>query len=182
MTVKTLGATKVRVQTFAKGLLAALAHDLELELPIAPTSSIEQRDDGTWSGRLEVLVADIRVVGVLRRGNVATDVLSAGDRAEIEKRLREAFAPAKMLVVSGSGRVGAGGEAERPELHAELENKGKARLRTDAVSITPTGDGAELHAAGTASMRALGLPEIKGPLGAFVVKDDVRFDVVLALR
>ena len=175
MTGTALVESKVRVRTFAKGLLAALAHDLELDLPIA-SSTIEQGDDGAWSGRVAVTIADIRVVGVLRRGTVSTDVLSAGDRAEIEKRLREAFAPARTLVVTGAGT------AERPQLHAELENKGKTPLRPDAVTITPMGDGVEVHASGTLSMRALGLPEIKGPLGAFVVKDDVRFDAVVALR
>jgi hypothetical protein len=181
MTVKTVADPKIRVRTFAKGLLSALAHDLELDLPIAE-SSIEQLDDATWSGRIVVGVDAIRVVGVLRRGNVATDVLSAGDRAEIEKRLRDACAPAKTLVVTAKGTVDASGKAKAAELHAALENKGKATPRTDVLTLRPRGDEHELHAEGSVSMRALGLPEIKGPLGAFVVKDDVRFEAHLTLR
>lgn len=180
-TVHTVTESKLRARTHAKGLLSALAHDLELDLPIAE-STIERRDDGTWSGRLVVTVDAIRVIGVLRRGGVATDVLSASDRAEIERRIREACAPETALVVTASGRVDAAGKAERPEAHATLGNKPKSALRTDSVRLTPKGDGFEVRAEGSVSMRALGLPEIKGPLGAFAMKDEVRFDAVLALR
>ena len=112
MTARTVVASKIRARTYAKGLLAALAHDLELDLP-ASESTVEQLDDGAWSGRIVVAVDAIRVVGVLRRGAVATDVLSASDRTEIEKRLRQACAPETTLVVTARGRVNAEGTADR---------------------------------------------------------------------
>jgi hypothetical protein len=180
MTTHPVVESKIRARTFAKGLFSALAHDLELDLPIAD-ATIEQLDDGTWSGRIVVSIEAIRVIGVLRRGAVVTDVLSAGDRGEIEKRLREACAPAKTLMVTASGHVDESGKAKRVEAHAMLENKVKTTLRTDAITLRPNGERRELRAEGTVSIRGLGMPEIKAPLNAFAVKDDVRFEAILTL-
>ncbi|MEO7096025.1 MAG: hypothetical protein ABI175_22380, partial [Polyangiales bacterium] len=134
MTTRTVAASTLRVRTYAKGLFAALAHDLELDLP-ASELVVDELDEGKWSGRIVVAIDAIRVIGVVRRGVVSGDVLSAGDRAEIEKRLREACAPAKTLVVTGAGTVDASGRAQGAEVVATLENKGTAPLKAHVLTL-----------------------------------------------
>ncbi|MEO7095043.1 MAG: hypothetical protein ABI175_17420, partial [Polyangiales bacterium] len=88
------------------------------------------------------------------------------------------------LVVTATGTIDGGGRAQGAEVAATLENKGTAPLKAHVLTLRKKREGRdelELRAEGTVSMRALGLPEIKGPLAAFVVKDDVRFDVTITI-
>ncbi len=145
------------LRTRAKGLLSALAHDLELE---GKFSSGE--GEGT-SGRATVRPADLRVVGVLKGGKCDAHVLSASDVLEIERRTRADVlhgATEIEIVVRALDRVEIAVGSRRAEL------RGKVHVR-----------GAEVTASGTLSMKALGLAEVKGPLGAFTVKDEIEVDV-----
>src|SRR5262249_40421369 len=75
-------SSRLAVRTRATGLLARLAHDLEI---VAETFSGEARlDDPSWSAELTIPVWALRVGGVLRDDRVDASVLSASDRAEIE--------------------------------------------------------------------------------------------------
>jgi hypothetical protein len=169
-----LHASTVTVRTRAKGLLSRLAHDLEIEA--GGFSGQVDVDSERWRGTLRFPVKGMRVVGALRGARVDRAILSADDRAEIERRLAALFD---------------GGE---PAVTVDLE--GETRRRAQAVVRTPAGqqrvavdldveerrDG-EIVASGKTelSLSALGLPEVKGPLGAFKVDDSVEVGFWLML-
>jgi hypothetical protein len=80
-------ASTLVVRTRTAGLLGRLAHDLEIaagELTGRATT-----DDEAWTAELTVPVQSLRVVGVLHGDRVDETTLSASDRAEIERRIRE---------------------------------------------------------------------------------------------
>jgi hypothetical protein len=164
--------SRVRLRTYAKGLLSALAHDLELEA--SPTGAIERDGDG-WKATLDVKADAIKVLGVLRRGRVHTDVLSASDVREIERKIREEiFAPSASIAVDVRGTP------ERPDatFHMSPPRAGSAKAKA-TIDVKADDEVIEAKVKGTLSMRALGLAEVRGPLGAFVIKDDVDIEAML---
>jgi hypothetical protein len=164
-------ASRIRVQTFAEGLFARLAHDLELAC--GSLSGAASREEATAT--VEVPLAGIAVGGVLRDGAVDVHALSAGDRREIlEKMRRDVFR--------------AQGEDARVRVESTLDGAGgTARLRI----MTPNGRTTETTTrpvvrdeAGAAPVRvtgslelslsAIGSDVVKGPMNAFRVTDTVR--------
>src|SRR5258708_28015225 len=94
--------SRVRHGTYAKGLFSALAHDLELDAIC--TGKIEG-SDAAWTATIEVRADAIKALGVLRRGRVHTDVLSASDAREIERKIREeVFAPSTSIAIDVVGK------------------------------------------------------------------------------
>jgi hypothetical protein len=164
--------SRVRLRTYAKGLLSALAHDLELEA--IPTGAIQKENDA-WKATLEVRADAIKVLGVLRRGRVHTDVLSANDVREIERKIREeVLAPSDAIVVEVHGTP----EIPEPIVRMAAPRTGVAKPKA-TIDVKADDEVIEAKVRGTISMRALGLPEVKGPLGAFVIKDDVEIEAML---
>lgn len=156
-----LDRSRYVLRTRAKGLLSALAHALELEGRFA--SGEAKEDGGTWSGRAKVRPADLRVVGVLHKDKLDTTVLSASDVREIERRMRDD-------TLKGATEV---------EIVARSTDDLEIVLagRTSKLRLSPRVAGDAVTARGTLSMKALGLAEIKGPLGAFTVKDEIEVEV-----
>lgn len=154
--------SKLAIFTYAAGLFGSLAHDLELTVTglsgelTAPTVA------------LTVPSASIAVVGVIKRGALDTQVLSAADRATIEKQVREDLFHGGSLQLTGTLRQG----------QAVIDVAwpgGKSQVTCPVTATTDRAQGAvEL------SMKALGLPTVKGPLGAFRVADRVRVTFDLA--
>jgi hypothetical protein len=157
---------RVTVRTQAVGLFSPLAHDLEIEaLPHAGTA---RRVDDEWSAEVQTPSAQLRVVGVVRRGRVDPSVLSAHDRGEIERRLRdEVLAPLPTVMVSahGSGRAG--------QLTVRGV-RGEVTVPLALEALTLGDDEAEVQGRCALSLNALGLEEVRGPLGAFRVHDVVQ--------
>ncbi|GAC1393812.1 MAG: hypothetical protein NVSMB47_01770 [Polyangiales bacterium] len=163
--------SRVRVRTFAKGLFAVLAHDLELDA--APTGAVVH-DGGVSTATIEIRADAIHVVGVVRRGRVHTDVLSAKDVQEIERKLRdEVFAPSTALSIVATGT------REAPQVSFEMPPPGRGTTPGARVVEVRAGEVLEVRAKGTVSMRALGLPVVRAPLNAFVVEDELAIDAVL---
>ena len=166
-------SSTLRVRTRATGLLARLAHDLEL---VAREMRGEASDqDGAWTAELVVPVQALRVAGTLRGDRLDPDALSPADREDIQRKLRSE--------VLGPGEV-------RATASGPSRDRGEARITIGAkVGQAPVtlrvkdGEGGALRVAGESevSLSRLGVAEIKGPLGAFKVKDKVSvlFDVVL---
>jgi hypothetical protein len=161
-----LGRCRVLIHTKATGLLARFAHNLELE---ATKLEIAARFAGErWTAELGAPVRAMRVVGVLRGERVHQDLLSRSDEEEIQRRIRE-----QVFVGVETVRVQAAGEApERGEATVTLA------ARQQTVALRPSvkhGASGELVVSGrcTLSLGKLGVPEVKGPLGAFRVFDDV---------
>lgn len=158
--------SRVTIRTEAEGLFSPLAHDLEIEA--VPTRG-EATDAGSeWSATVVTTPAALRVVGAVKRGAVDPGALSARDRSEIERRIREeVLRDVREVVCEASGRgasaeviVRASGAGARFPLRYE-------RLASATRDVAVEGS-FEL------SLRALGVPEVRGPLGAFRVRDRVR--------
>jgi len=172
--------SRVRIQTFAEGLFARLAHDLELSctgLTGRATHDGADGGGGTGSAQLEGPLGEIRVTGVIRKdGSVDERALTPGERREIAAKMQSDVFHA------------------RPDATVRVEaafEDGRARVRIHPpngkgveVFVEPeiTREGAELRARGTfeVSLRSIGSSAIKAPMGAFRMKDHVRvsFDVV----
>lgn len=165
-----LAASSVRLHTRAEGVLARFAHDLELLVP--PASGQVVREGARWTGELTFRVADARVVGVLRGERVDRGVLSAKDVAEIERKLRDEVLLGPEVRVRGEGDLRLG-------TLTVAAPKG-----TETVTFAPTADEEpagrlEVRARTRLSLRKLGCPEVKAPLGAFKVADVVEVEARL---
>lgn len=159
------------LRTRAGGFLSALAHDLELSGPIARGTA--SREGERWEGELVVAPSSIKVVGAIKRGVVDRSVLSASDVRDIEHKIvSEVFGGVTELVIRCSGTL----EAPTVRVTGKRESLVNARVtlkNDDAARV--------FHAKGTVSIKGLGLAEVKGPLGAFVIKDDVEIDATATL-
>jgi hypothetical protein len=159
------------LRTRAGGFLSALAHDLELSGTIARGSVT--REGERWDGELVVEPASIKVVGAIKRGHVDRGVLSASDVRDIEgKIVSEVFGGQAELVVRCSGTL----EAPTIRVTAKRET-----LMNAKVSVKKDDAARVFSAKGTISIKGLGLSEVKGPLGAFVIKDDVEVEATATL-
>lgn len=148
------------VHTFAAGLLARLAHDLELQAG-GVTGALEE-EGGLVRVRVRAPVDGLRVVGAVKKGRVDPAVLSASDRVDIEKKLRtEVFAGRSELSIEG--RL----EGARATLQVQC---GTARVELPATA-TRVGD--EITGRCELSLKALGLRGVEGPMGAFKLADRV---------
>lgn len=160
-------ASLISVRTRAEGLLARMAHDLELAAPLFRGRAT--RDGDAWTADLSVAVASLRVVGVLRGNHLDGAALSAGDRAQIEQKMRQDvfFGGAREVTAVARGTQRAGGEAT-----VSIGTRSQSVSLT--LSVEPTSEG-KLTATGqfTLSLARLGVKPIKAPLGAFRIKDAV---------
>ncbi len=165
-------ASRVRVRTRATGLFARVAHDLELEA--SELEGTVEHDGDAWRLELVCTVRGLRVAGVVRQGKLDRGVLSASDVAEIERKLKEEVLLGARIEVRGAG------DRRRGELTVTAP-RGEQKV---AVSprITIAGAATTAEAEACLSLARLGIAEIKGPLGAFKVHDEVavRAKVVLA--
>jgi hypothetical protein len=174
-------ASRVRIQTFAEGLLARLAHDLELGCSGLTGTAIRVGEDGTSTGsaRIEAPLRDLSVLGVLGKdGRVDERALTPSERREIVAKMYNDVFHARP---DASVRIEAtleGGRARVrlvPPHGPAVETSIEPQLRTD---------GRFLRVSGTfdLALSSIGSDAIKGPMGAFRVKDRVRvvFDVAFA--
>jgi hypothetical protein len=168
------GVSRLIVRTRAGGMLARLAHDLEI---VAKELDGRVRLDGdTWSAELHIPVAGLHVAGTLRGERLDPRGLSAGDRREVERRMRvDALRGTDVIRVQATGA-----SRDRADVRVTLAS-GTASL---TARLSPRdGGGGLLVVPGSCqlSQRALGVPEIKGPLGAFKICDalEILFDFTL---
>lgn len=158
--------SNIRIRTYAEGLFARLAHDLELVCR-EPTG---QADDG--HATVTVPVDKIEVAGVLRGERVDPAVLSASDKADVlAKMRREVFASGDAV------RVEAALEGKQANVKVMVPNR-RALEKTIPVEV----DGTRVRGRLDVSLSAIGAPVVKGPMNAFRVKDvvSISFDVVFA--
>ncbi|HVY47087.1 MAG TPA: hypothetical protein VHB21_14465, partial [Minicystis sp.] len=128
------GRSSLAVRTRATGMLARLAHDLEVRAARL-AGHAERDDDGAFRGELEIDVAGLEVAGVVRHGAVDAGVLSASDRAEITDRMRkDAFRGASSVRVTARGT-----SPGRAELTIAIDGR---EARANAPLSTQESDGA----------------------------------------
>ncbi|MGO8998851.1 MAG: hypothetical protein ACLQVI_36465 [Polyangiaceae bacterium] len=157
--------SRLAIYTMAEGLFSALAHDLEL------VAGDLQGEGDEPSAEVRVPVASIRVTGVMKRGKLDTGVLSSADRESIERQIRDDVLPGPEVVARGTLEGG----------RASIEivgPRGKTRVTCD-LSATSEQGGKRVRGHTEVSLAAIGAPRVKGPMGAFRVKDRVRIEVDL---
>lgn len=170
-------ASRLAIRTRATGMLARLAHDLEISAAEVRGHARLDGDGAGWTAELLVPVSGLSVAGVLHGDRLDPAGLSASDRGDVERKMRdEVLRGTREVRVEASGRSRAHAEA-RVHLHSGAASISSALTTREAP-------GGALTVAGTAhlSLRALGIPEIKGPLGAFKLKDDLEIRFELTLR
>ena len=159
-------ASRVRIHTFAEGLFARLAHDLEITC--GSLEGTASRDAKTAT--IEAPLSGFEVAGVLEKGRVDERALSAGDRRDIlEKMHRDVFH------ADASARV---------KLEASVDGVKLVLPSGREVAIATRVTVEDLRASGSfdVSLSAIGSDVVKGPMNAFRVKDRVTvlFDVRFA--
>lgn len=159
----------VRIETEAGGLLAAVAHDLRIDAPVASGSS---EDDAHCT--LTFDVAKMRVVESSRHGADSWHAPSRSDADDIEGRIREELF-AGCTSISAHGTL----EGDRATIvvHAQKGQTVVVPVRVEReVTRTRATGRCEL------SLRALGTGKVKVPLGAIKLADRVvvTFDVSFA--
>ena len=168
-------ASRVTVRTRATGLLARLAHDLELVS--REVSGATEIDGEAWSAQVTVPVASLRVAGTLRGDRLDPSGLSAADRAEIERKVRTEVLGASEVVARGQGTSRDGGE-----ITVTARSSSSAVRSTLAVREQEAPRRFTVKGRTVLSLRALGIAEVKGPLGAFKLEDavEVLYELELA--
>ena len=167
-------SSRVRIRTFAEGLFARLAHDLELAC-----KDLSGRARLGGSATLEVPIGRIEVAGVLQGDRVDERTLSASDRDDILGKMRKDVFQSG---ASASVRVEVTVDGGSAKIRIVPPN-GRAVERTTRPKITEEADG-KVRVSGTIdlSLAAIGSATVKGPMNAFRVKDrvEILFDVVFA--
>jgi hypothetical protein len=173
--------SRVRIQTFAEGLFARLAHDLEL-VASGLSGTASRTSDGVAAGgtaAIEASLSGLSVAGVLEKnGRVDDRGLTPNERRDcIAKMLDAVFHATAAGVVHVAVQFDAGTARIRvmPPSGKAVEVVVRPEVRSEADAI---------HATGTfdISLMAIGSSVVKGPMGAFRVKDRVKviFEVVFA--
>lgn len=165
--------SRITIRTRAVGMLARLAHDLELLVTDFRGQAICNADG--FTGELHVSVAGIRVSGQLHGDRVDSSGISTSERHDIEKKIRdEAFVGGREILVRGRGTAWKTADMTVEAPHGKMP-----------ISVSIHGEEAEERIRVTGrtelSLSRLGVKEIKGPLGAFKVKDvvEVLFEITL---
>jgi hypothetical protein len=176
--------SKLTIETRAVGLLGKLAHDLSIVTKTI-TATAELRAEGV-DLELGAPVADLSVDGVRKGGNVDRTVLSASDRADIEKKIRTEVLATKVVTVKASvpALPKKLGEEGSQSVDVELDvvvGAGKQRVR---ARIDVATSGSDVVASGHVALdlHQLGIKPPKGPLGAFKVDAVVGVDLELTFR
>ena len=167
-------ASRLVLRTRAVGVLARLAHDLEIAA--AALQGHARLDDASWTAELLIPTAHLTVAGALRGERLDPSALSANDRQQIENRMRD-----DVLCAATEVRIEASGRSrERAEARV-IVSSGAATVSAPLRVAEAPGGGLTVSGSCQLSLRALGIPEIKGPMGAFKIRDDleIRFDLTL---
>lgn len=167
--------SRVRIHTFAEGLFARLAHDLELVCgDLSGTATHTAAGEG--SAVVSAPLRGIEVAGVVEHGRVDGSRLSSSDRRDIlDKMQREVFhaTPASAVKIEASL------DGSSARVRITLPNG--RRTDASATTIVREEDGGLGTSGGfSMSLSEIGAGVIKGPMGAFRVKDrvEVVFDLV----
>ncbi|MFO0614595.1 MAG: hypothetical protein U0414_18565 [Polyangiaceae bacterium] len=169
----------VSIETTAKGMFAKLAHDLRL-LAGELTATVTEGEGGRLGVELHLPVRAIKVDGVRKSGQVDRSVLSASDRSDIEKKIREDVLRSSEVKVT----VPLPGVPSPGSTTADATVEVGGYRSSVPLRLTIATKDGRTHAAGRAkvSLSALKIPPVKGPLNAFRVDDDVEivFDVAFS--
>jgi hypothetical protein len=173
--------SRVRIQTFAEGLFARLAHDLELdcrELSGRATRAADGRPSA-GSATIEAPLRGFAVGGVLGRdGRVDERGLNPSERRDcLSKMCSDVFHS------GADGLVLVQLQLDGPSARVRVvPPNGKAVEVVIEPDVRADGDAVLASGSFELSLMAIGADVVKGPMGAFRVKDRVKvlFDVRFA--
>ena len=161
----------VTVETAPRGLLAAAAHDLRIDAPIASGGS----PDGTRC-TARFAVAAMRVASSRRHGTDAWRAPSERDARDIEQRIRdEAFAGRSEIEVEASLAT----DGARASITVRAA---RSQPVSTTVDVERGADATTVRGRCELSLDALGVGKIHVPLGAIKLDDRVivEFEIALA--
>lgn len=173
------GTSRLAVRTRAVGLLARLAHDLELrttDLRLAAT--LEGRE---WTTLVTVPVSALRVAGTLTGDRLDPAGLVTRDLAEVERKVCDEVLRVREVMIAGRGTIDETGSRGSGELRVTVgSTTGRTPVSFTAGALS---EGA-YSVVGRCTLRLteLGIGPVKGPLGAFKLRDDVEVLFELTLR
>ena len=163
--------SRVILETAPRGLLAAAAHDLRIEAPIA---SGESPDGVRCTARFSV--SAMKVIASKRHGTSDWHDPNDKDAKDIESRIRdEAFAGVREVVVEGS--------LPKDATRASITVRAQSTQKIDVnVNVKREGDKTRVTGSCDLSLHALGTGRIHVPLGAIKLDDRVAvtFEIVLS--
>jgi hypothetical protein len=168
----------VRLQTSAEGLLARLAHDLELAC--GELTGTASRDGGATTkgtASIEAPVRAIAISGVVGKdGRVDEHGLSTSEKSDAATKMQHDVFHASH---GGVVRVEAQLDGATARVRVVPPN-GKAVEAVVRADVRAEGEGVRASGSFDVSLSALGSDVVKGPMNAFRVKDKVKvlFDVV----
>jgi hypothetical protein len=171
--------SRVRLQTFAEGLLARLAHDLELACGDLSGTASRTGEGGGTSGKAHVTapLRGITISGVLAKdGRVDERGLSAGEKKDAVTKMQH-----DVFHASDAGVVNVDVQLEGSSARVRVSPpSGKALDVIVRPDVRAEGEGLRATGSFEVSLSALGSDVVKGPMNAFRVKDKVKvlFDVV----
>jgi hypothetical protein len=172
--------SRVRIHTFAEGLLARLAHDLELVCgELSGHASPTGERGGAGSATIEAPLRGFAVGGVLGRdGRVDERGLGPSERRDCLAKMTSDVFHARLDAVV-LVQVQLEGRSARVRVVPPSGKAVEAVIKPDVRT-----DGDDVRASGSfeVSLQAIGSDVVKGPMGAFRLKDRVKvlFDVVFA--
>jgi len=166
--------SRVRIHTFAEGILARLAHDLELVCGNLEGTALHEGSNGAAKGNASIAVplSGCEVGGILGKdGRVDDQGLSPSERRDvIAKMQKDVFHCGPDGVVRVEGHLDAGKARLRL-----IPPNGKGTEAVVAVEVrAEPGGGVRATGSFEVALSALGSSVIKGPMGAFRVKDRVK--------
>jgi hypothetical protein len=164
------GTSRIAVRTRAVGVFARLAHDLEL-------STTDLRVEATlvgreWTAIVTVPVAHLRVAGTLKGDRLDAAGLAPRDRVDVERKMGNEVLAVGEVTARGHGTLDDAGAGGGGELEV---NVGSSRGLTGVGFTAKALSGGAYSVTGrcTLSLKELGIGPVKGPLGAFKLRDDV---------
>jgi hypothetical protein len=170
--------SRVRLQTFAEGLLARLAHDLELICGDLSGTASTTGNGGALSGNASVdaPLSGMHVAGVLGKdGRVDERGLSTNERRDCLAKMQKDVFHARP---DGIVRIHVNLDGDSARIRVVPPN-GKAVEAVVPAEIRTEDNGLRASGSFDVSLVAIGSDVVKGPMGAFRVKDRVKviFDV-----
>jgi hypothetical protein len=162
--------SRVRIQTFAEGLLARLAHDLELVCnDLSGTAT--QSGDANGTASIAVPLRGFAVAGVLGKdGRVDDRGLNPSEQRDcIAKMHNDVFHARPDAVVRVEAHLDGGSARIRV-----VPPNGKAVETVVRPEVQRDGDAVRASGSFEVSLMAIGSDVVKGPMGAFRVKDKVK--------
>jgi hypothetical protein len=166
--------TKVRLRTFAEGLFARLAHDLELECRGLTGAAEIDPDTRAGTARIVAPIEKIDVLGTLSKDKSKVDPqgLSPSDREDCLGKMR------KDVFHATTGNVIVEAKIDTGKARVTITTPNGKSITTRAINLA-TDDATSVTGTLEVSLSAMGSDTVKGPMNAFRVKDivEIVFDV-----